>query len=113
MGQITSLFIKKVINEVDGPIDKSAFLHSMGVDPTRPIDPSHMISDQEYYSFFERAAAADRNATTLPLRVGAAMRCDDYGAFGLAWKAATDLRGSYGRAERFARILYECLDIYS
>jgi AraC-like DNA-binding protein len=33
------------------------------------------------------------------------MGCDDYGAFGLAWKSATDLRGSYGRAERFARIL--------
>ena len=105
MGQITSLFIKKVVNEVDGPVDKSTFLHSMGIDPARPIDPSHMVSDQEYYSFFERAAAADSNATTLPLRVGAAMCCDDYGAFGLAWKSATDLCGSYGRAERFARIL--------
>jgi AraC-like DNA-binding protein len=33
------------------------------------------------------------------------MRCDDYGAFGLAWKSALNLRGSYGRAERYARVL--------
>ena len=105
MGQITSLFVKKVINEIDRTVDKSTLLQSVGIDPDHPINPSHMVSANEYYSFFERAAAVDRNATTLPLRVGAAMSCDDYGAFGLAWKSATDLRGSYGRAERFARIL--------
>jgi AraC-like DNA-binding protein len=33
------------------------------------------------------------------------MRCDDYGAFGLAWKSAANLRGSYERAERYARLL--------
>ena len=33
------------------------------------------------------------------------MRCDDYGAFGLAWKSATTLRGSYDRAARYARVL--------
>ena len=33
------------------------------------------------------------------------MRCDDYGAFGLAWKSALNLQGSYERAERYARVL--------
>jgi AraC-like DNA-binding protein len=33
------------------------------------------------------------------------MRTDDYGAFGLAWKTASTLRGSYQRAERYARVL--------
>ncbi len=105
MGQITSLFVKKVIHEIDGPVDKCALLRSVGIDLEQPINPSEMIPSSEYYSFVERAAAADSNATTLPLRVGAAMRCDDYGAFGLAWKSATDLSGSYNRAERFARLL--------
>ena len=42
-----------------------------------------------------------------PFRCGSAasMRCDDYGAFGLAWKSAVDLRGSYQRAERYGRVL--------
>jgi AraC-like DNA-binding protein len=53
----------------------------------------------------ERVARADPLGVTIPLRAGAAMRCDDYGAFGLAWKSALTLRGSYDRAERYARVL--------
>jgi AraC-like DNA-binding protein len=102
MGKITTLFVRKVLGEVDSDIDKNALVRSMGIELNRPV---YMISDTLYYSFFERAAAIDRNGTTLPLRAGAAMRSDDYGAFGLAWKSATTLRGSYNRAERYARVL--------
>lgn len=105
MGQITSLFVRKVVAEVDDDVDKNALLRSVGIDPESPVDPAYMIPDTEYYAFLERAAADDRNATTLPLRVGASMRCDDYGAFGLAWKSAPDLQGSFERAERYARVL--------
>ena len=102
MGKITTLFVRKVLEEIDSDIDKNAWMRSMGIELNRPV---HMISDAHYYSFFERAAAIDRNGTTLPLRTGAAMRSDDYGAFGLAWKSATTLRGSYHRAERYAQVL--------
>ena len=103
MGKITTLFVRKVLEEVDSDIDKgNAVVRSMGIDLDRPV---YMMSDAHYYSFFEKAAAIDRNGTTLPLRVGAAMCSDDYGAFGLAWKSATTLRGSYNRAERYARVL--------
>lgn len=102
MGKITTLFVRKVLEEVDSDIDKNALVRSMGIELDRPVN---MISDTHYYSFFERAAAIDRNGITLPLRAGAAMRSDDYGAFGLAWKSAATLRGSYDRAERYARVL--------
>jgi len=102
MGKITTLFVRKVLEEIDSDIDKNAWMRSMGIELNRPV---HMISDAHYYSFFERAAAIDRNGTTLPLRTGAAMRSDDYGAFRLAWKSATTLRGSYHRAERYAQVL--------
>ena len=105
MGQITSLFARKVVAEVDESADRDDLLRSVGIDLDGPLDPSQMISDAAYYDFFERCAAADSQGWTLPLRVGAAMRCDEYGAFGLAWKSATDLRGSYRRAERYARVL--------
>lgn len=105
MGKVTSLFARKVVEEVDDGVDKDALLRSVGLERSEPVDPSHMIDDTDYYAFLERAAAVDPHATTLPLRAGAAMRCDDYGAFGLAWKAATTLRGSYDRAERYARVL--------
>lgn len=116
MGKVSSLFVRKVLGEVDGDIDKNALLRSVGIEPNSPIDPSQMISADDYYAFLETLAAVEPNATTLPLRVGAAMRCDDYRAFGLAWKSATNLRGSYERAERYAQVLsnvstYELEDV--
>lgn len=105
MGRVTSLFARKVVEEIEGDADKAAILRSVGLDRDGPVDPTHMIEDVEYYAFFERAAAADPRPWTLPLRVGAAMECDDYGAFGLAWKTATTLGGSYDRAARYALVL--------
>lgn len=88
-----------------GPADKDALLRTLGLERGGPVDPAHMIEDWEYYDFLERVAEVDTDPVTLPLRVGAAMRCDDYGAFGLAWKSATTLRGSFDRAERYALVL--------
>lgn len=105
MKKITSLFVWKVINQAENTIDKAELLRSLGIDPEASIDPSHMVSAQDYYQFIETLIEVDNNPTTLPLRTGAAMRCDDYGAFGLAWKSAINLRGCYDRAERYGRTL--------
>ncbi len=99
------MFARKVVEEVVGPADKDALLLTLGLERGGPVDPAHMIEDWEYYDFLERVAAVDADPTTVPLRAGAAMRCDDYGAFGLAWKSATTLRGSFDRAERYALVL--------
>lgn len=105
MGQITSLFVHKVIAQADDSVGKRALLEAVGVDPDAPVDPKVMVADTDYYEFFERVARADPNGVELPLRVGASMRSGDYGAFGLAWKSAQTLRGSFRRAERYARVL--------
>ena len=105
MGQITSLFVRKVIRQVDDGLDKRALLASIGLDPDGPVDPRVMVADTDYYDLLERIAHSDPAAIDLPLRVGATMRTDEYGAFGLAWKSALDLRGSFERAERYARAL--------
>lgn len=105
MGQITSLFVHKVIRQADKRLDRRALLKSIGLNPDAPVDPGVMVADTDYYDFFERVAHGNPHDVELPLRVGASMRCDDYGAFGLAWKSALNLRGSYARAERYARLL--------
>ena len=105
MGQITSLFVHKVVAQADDSLDKRAFLRSVGVDPDAPIDPKFMVAAADYYEFFSSLTRADPNGQELPLRVGATMRCEDYGVFGLAWKSATNLRGSCERAARYARVL--------
>lgn len=105
MGQITSLFVHKVIRQVDESLDRRALMTAVGVDPDGSVDPKHMVPDTDYYDFLEAIAQSDPNAIDLALRVGATMRCEDYGAFGLAWKSAPNLRGSCERAERYARVL--------
>lgn len=105
MGQISTLFVHKVLSAVDENAEHDDLLSSMGIEPNAPIDPALMISDHEYYAFFEQLTKVDSDPTTLPLRAGAKMRCHDYGAFGLAWKTAPNLLGSFERAERHARAL--------
>lgn len=105
MGRITSLFVHKVIAQVDESVDVAALLRAVGVDPDAPIDPKVMVSADDYYAMLESVAEQDPSALDLPLRVGASMRLDEYGAMGLAWKSAPDLRASWDRAERFAKVL--------
>jgi len=110
MGQISTLFAHKVVNaatagEPGDTARRRALFRSVCIDPDAPIDPKRMILDSDYYGLCERIVREDAHGVSLPLRVGASMRCDDYGAFGLAWKSAVDLRGSYHRAERYGRVL--------
>ncbi len=105
MGAITSLFVRKVVAAAGAGVDQAALLRSIGLDPRAEANVADVVSDQAYYDLLERVAASLDDATELPLRVGASMRCDDYGAFGLAWKTAPTLRASLSRAERYARLL--------
>ena len=105
MGQITSLFVHKVLAQADPGLDRVRYLGIVGIDPDQPVDPKVMVSDTDYYRFFEALAMADPDGLGLPLRTGASMRTDEYGAFGLAWKSAPDLRASCERAERYAQVL--------
>lgn len=84
-------------------IDQRATLTAAGIDPDAPWDPKAMIPAVTYYEMLE--GMAERvDVTELPIHVGASMRCDEYGALGLAWKAAPTLRASCARIERYARI---------
>ncbi len=103
MGQITSLFPRKVVAAVADGVDKAAVLASVGLDLNAPWNPKEMISSDAYYGMLEDLAE-QMDVTALPVTVGASMRCDEYGALGLAWKAAPNLRGSFSRVERYARL---------
>lgn len=105
MGRVTSLFARKVVGAVDGPHDRGALLGILGLTEGESTDPSAMIPAEDYYRFFESAAAVDAEPVSLPLRVGASMRADEYGAFGLAWKSAPTLRESLDRLVRYGLVL--------
>ena len=105
MGEITALFVRKVVAAAGADAnDRNALLRTLGLTMDE-TDVKTMVADTDYYTLLERIAEVLGDATSFPLRVGASMRCDDYGAFGLAWKTAPNLRGSMERAARYARLL--------
>lgn len=103
MAYVTSLFARKMVAAAGSGIDQRATLEAAGIDPDAPWDPKVMILATTYYEMLE-GMAEQIDVTELPVHVGASMRCDEYGALGLAWKAAPTLRGSCTRIERYARI---------
>lgn len=103
MGQITSLFARKVVDVAGDAVDRIAVLASVGVDADGAWDPKHMLDDDDYYGMIE-LMAEQMDITPLPLIVGDAMRPDEYGALGLAWKAAPNLLGSLSRVTRYWRL---------
>lgn len=87
-----------------GPdVDQRRLLTSIGLDPDGKNDPKKMLVDTVYYDLLEHIAGVI-DVTDLGVRTGQSMRLDEYGALGLAWKAAPTLHGSYSRVERFARL---------
>lgn len=103
MGYVTSLFARKMVAAAGDGIDASTLLAVAGIAPDGPWAPKAMIPAAAYYDMLERIAR-QIDATDLPVRVGATMRLDEYGALGLAFKAATTLGASYARVERYARL---------
>ena len=105
MSQITSLYVHKVLGQVAAGVATADLLERLGMRPDAPIDPKKMVPSEAYYDFFADVCSRDPQGLSLPLRIGAAMRSDEYGAFGLAWKSAPNLRGSYARSERYGHVL--------
>ena len=105
MSQITSLYVHKVLSHATTGVEARDLLTKLGVDPDAPIDPKQMVAASQFYDFFATLASRDPNGLSLPLRIGATMKSDEYGAFGLAWKSAPTLRGSFVRSERYGHVL--------
>ncbi|QFT67894.1 HTH-type transcriptional regulator VirS [Labrenzia sp. THAF35] len=103
MGYVTSLFARKVVAAAGDGIDAAEMLSSVEIDVDCAWNPKQMIPAERYYELLERIAD-QIDVTDLPVRTGASMRLDEYGALGLAFKAATTLGASYARVERYARL---------
>ena len=103
MGQVTSLFARKLVAAAGDAIDPVAVLATVGLDANGPWDPKHMLDEDTFYGMLE-LMGTQMDVTALPLTVGGQMRPDEYGALGLAWKAAPNLLGSFSRVARYWRL---------
>lgn len=110
MGWISTIFVHKALDAAQHLkcIDSDAritLLRQLGVDASATVDPKAMISDTAFFGLLERLYQPDNRGRSVPIHMGASMRCDDYGAFGLAFKSAPNLLSSYARIERYGRVV--------
>jgi AraC-like DNA-binding protein len=105
MSEITSLYVYKVLGHVSADVKTRDLLDGLGHAADGTVDPKRMVPANQFYDFFATLVERDPAGLSLPLRIGASMKSDEYGAFGLAWKSAPNLRGSYIRSERYGHVL--------
>lgn len=104
MTQISALFVRKVIAQAPVGADVARLYQIVGLTPERAADPAETTSAERYYALFEAIAALERPHVGFHMRVSGSMRCEDFGAVGLAWKSAPTLGASFERMDRFARL---------
>lgn len=110
MGWISTIFVHKALDAavhlscIDSST-RSALFQSVNVDPSASVDPSAMITDEDFFGLLEHLDGLDERGRSVPIYMGASMRCDDYGAFGLAFKSAPNLLASFARVERFGKVV--------
>jgi AraC-like DNA-binding protein len=105
VSDITSLYVYKIVGQTSPGVETADLLSQLGLAPEGPVDAGKMVPAAAFYDFFSTVVERDPDSTALPLRIGASMRSDEYGAFGLAWKSAPNLRGSYARSARYGHVL--------
>lgn len=104
MSSVSSIFARRMVEAAGPAVDAREELRSVGLDPDADLDVTEWIAAEAYFDLLERLAHRMNDGVELPLRAGARMRPDDYGALGLAWKSAPTVRGSLERVERYARL---------
>ena len=110
MGWISAIFVHKVIDVAtgiggEGVASRHHLLGSLRLNEADEVDPAKMVDAKDFFGLLESIAERTELGRSVPIQVGASMRCDDYGAFGLAFKSAVDLEGSYLRVERYGRVV--------
>lgn len=105
MGYIAAFFVDRFLAEAPEGLDRAKLLRIVGLPTLGDIDPATMVRADDFFDFLEHIAAMGVEGRSIAVRVGAAMRCDDYGAFGLAFKSAETLLSSFKRVERFGKVV--------
>lgn len=111
MTNISAFFVARMIEQVEKSTPKDQLDPEMraklrtvaGLPSDRPVDTTLMIPEANYYSLLEAIAALEEPDIRFHLRTSDELRCDDFGAIGLAWKAAPTLRRSFSRMDLYVR----------
>jgi AraC-like DNA-binding protein len=110
MGTVTAQIVLRFAAASEGPQSADALLRPLGL--SSDLEPSEALTQtvaaEAYYDLLERAAGLEDDA--LPLRYGASVRPEDYGAMGLALKTALTVREALERVARYIFVLSDTLE---
>jgi len=101
---ISAIFVRKQVEAADALPDKAALYASVGLTEETARDPGAKISSADYFSLLETIAKSEWPDLRFHMRVCAGMRCEEFGAVGLAIKSAPTLRHGFARMHRYARL---------
>ncbi|MFD1695257.1 AraC family transcriptional regulator [Roseibium aestuarii] len=101
--EVSVLYVKKMIDNASPACDPEVLYASIGLTSKAAADPSRMIAAEDYYALLETIAAHETGDIRFHMGTSTSMKCEEYGAVGLAFKSAPTLRHSFSRLDRHAR----------
>ncbi len=104
------MFVRKQIDAAHNLPDKAALYASVGLSEEAAVLPEMRVSAEAYYGLLETIAESEWPALRFHMRVCAQMRCEEFGAVGLALKSAPTLRHGFRRMGRYARLYNRASD---
>ncbi|MCB9536165.1 MAG: AraC family transcriptional regulator [Myxococcales bacterium] len=108
MSVISARIVRRIIEASRGPAATRVLLERAGLSAQpAPADDPPVVPAEVYYDLLERCGADDAG---LPLRYGASIRPEDFGAFGLALKTARDVGDALRRLARYILVVSDTLD---
>lgn len=110
MGYISTIFACRALelccaDQPDSAGIQKRLLKASGIKPALLKGRDKMISNADFFLLLELIDKECHSGRSIGFRVGASMRCDDYGAFGLGFKSAIDLGGSFKCVERYGKVV--------
>ncbi len=109
MDHIASLFVRKLAALIEGSsgtdgVTSREIYRLAGLDPLQDDHPATIAADS-FFRALEFLAQTETDGRAIGVRLGSTMQCNDYGSFGLAFKSAPNLLGSFKRVERYGRVV--------
>jgi len=96
--------VRKQVQAAHRLPDKDALYAQVGLTEETARDPEVMVSAADYFSLLETIAESEWPDPRFHMRVCASMRCEEFGAVGLAIKSAPTLRHGFERMHRYVRL---------
>ncbi len=107
---ISAMFVRKQIDVAHNLPDKAALYASVGLTEEEARLPDMRVRAEDYFQLLEIIAESEWPELRFHMRVCANMRCEEFGAVGLALKSAPTLRHGFKRMGRYARLYNKASD---